>query len=584
MKITRLYRELLQSMNVVEDDDKILKLQSYTGEYLNPISITVPRPDGEMALPLMIVSEDIVNSKEDFGVLKFHPFAESSFGGQSEVQNALIRWASGKMVASILNIITKLASDIFDNNCKGYRTPFLKSMGKIIPEVPDKSHASVMKVLMKVVNNQTGISGSRPVGRFIMGRKHKVISCNRYAAWRMQLMSTFSETHINGTPTTNKLTTPFIQGLFNLVMGAPSEEDPSNEVYFLNGANGSDAPYFRAFLTTYLEMADHLNEIVRGMGKDNSGLLLATGWKSLLTEFDDLRKECRIDYEGNTGHSPKGEAVEDVAEVVAPPVPKQTAKPANSAPAMHSNTQTKEAVMSEETPRRRSNLGFGSRRERSPEPTNHAVAEAPRMGKNEAHLANPQMRHQAEQPVESQRPTREWSAPQQQAPQEREVHVQDALGNFLFDSARQPWYVRERDLPKYYFLQAIDRFGNPRFKEDGTPILEEISERELRTIVMRSGGMPPQAAAPYGQPQQGYRAPQQPIQYDPRNPANQPGSGVVMRTQPAPQYAQQPPQYGQPQPQYGQQPQYAQQQPQYAQQQPQYAQQNGYPPQYPTYR
>lgn len=566
MKLSDLYLSLTAALDVFPNEEAKYLCANY-GEEIIPITVPVTRDGQTVNLPMIIPDDEVMKMEEDGTTIKFHPYAESPFGGQSEVLNRLIILASGKLCTTVIDLVDQLIniSVNFEESDK-YSNKTMQLI-KGMPSVKkDKSREKILDYARRVFKANTAITGKHPLLRLNVGRRERDdIKALRWCELSLPVLKDEGDLRIFGVKAPSKLAYDTVYSAFATVLGHSSLTEDNKA--FLNGTLSQTAPYFQAFLLTLKEATEHFNGILAAMGRQgNKSAKLAVDWFGLLDDPDKLVKEIPVPFEGNVGKADgKSNSIAN-SEGASAPKATPVSVELNSKPAPIQEPMQETHVRDQTQPISNKDTVNSMRKQTmSALHKTNASAASSSMRKQPIQVA-----HSDEAPVEvaeaAKKPqleigtrSREASSVSSQlqvGTRIREVHVHDALGQPVMTRSGQPVMAPSNDkIHKELFIIAHDRNGAIAWNGD-IPHLDPVTRIELDRIKQRNQQPGGYAAAPAAQP--GYGQPNHPQQFaNPNDPRNQYPLAAAPGHygQPTPQQA-----YGQPgynqsgygQPTYGQ--------------------------------
>ena len=507
MRLTTLYKKLLQSADVVENENGCLSM-AYGGTQ-TPVLATINRLGTQVTLPIVLPTQEVIDAEEDGTLVKFHPFAESPFADQSEVFNKLQILLSGRVCAVVQGLVITVINTTVSGNVGGESSNELLQLIRDIPSVDKpKAQEKVIKFADMIAKRHTSITGQFPVVRFNVGRrKRNDIEAIRWAELSMPVLDTDEEDmRIFGVKAPSRTAFNVVMEAYRAVLPTPSVEGHISAC--LAGTNSTTAPYFISLLKSYLSVVKHLNEVARTLNIESSDeLITATDWKTLITKAETLTNEIDIDFEGNVGIS-TGKAADlsnttgTVAEAAAPVVVEMEEPEVFEVP--NPQHPREEKIMTSNHPWRKKTARVMNTRHVSSPETSATVAEVTPVKKSRM-LApeKPRAIHQTQSTHTSSRRL----VPEKMR---SEKQLMDSLGQPLIYSNGEPYMVTREEEPNILFIVKTGPNGYPEFKEDGTPRITEIDELTRREMLfeMRQHQQHNQAS---------YTRPPQYAQNDPRN-------------------------------------------------------------------
>jgi len=552
MKLSDLYLALAAALDVFPNEETKYLCANY-GEEIVPITVPVVRNGQTVNLPVIIPDDEVMKVEEDGTTIKFHPYAESPFGGQSEMLNRLIILAGGKLCTTVISLVSQLINlsvnyEEFDK----YSNKTMQLIGKLPPVKKDKSREKILEYANKVMRANTAIAGQHPLLRINVGRRERSdIKALRWCELSLPVLKDDGDMRIFGVKAPSKLAYDTVYGAFATVLGHDSLTE-DNKV-FLNGSLSQTAPYFQALLKTLKEATEHFNHVLSQMGRQgDKSAKLNTDWFGLLDDPDTLVKEIPVPFEGNVGKADGKSASIAVAEGTQAPKPaainmELSSKAKAPAPVTQSVAQTT-------TIDHKDTMNTMRKQTMSALHKTNASAASTSMRKQPAQSA---VRDEA--PVEvaetAKKPqleigtrSREVASANNQlqiGARVRETQVHDALGEPVFTRNGQPLMMPSTDkIHKELFIIAREPNGTIAWNGD-VPHLDPITRIEVDRLKQQRQGNGAYGAGPA---RMGYQP--QPAAFanpnDPRNryqlaaPPAQPGYGQPA----APGYGQ--PGYGQP--------------------------------------
>lgn len=300
LPLHKLYEALLAALDTKPAEDGTLMYHTGTSEV--PILIPIARGDEIDDLPLVLPTPEELSTSEDGTTIKFHPYSEAAHGNLSEVQNRLSILMAGKVCLSMQRLIKNLALISTDYQSPDKYSTRLMQLIKAAPSVKtDKAAKAVLGYVEKVMNAHTSIAGERPLVKINLGRKVRddVDGC-RWCEWTFPNPIDEDEKRIFGVKAPNKDSFYTVAEIYRIVVG----EAFSNGRGYLMGVDTRTAPSFQVSLMSLLAVANHINKLVKIIGKHaDRDALIDTSWDGLLDDPNELVKEIRAKFEGNIGRN-----------------------------------------------------------------------------------------------------------------------------------------------------------------------------------------------------------------------------------------------------------------------------------------
>jgi hypothetical protein len=277
-ELTTFYTALLQSAGLTIDKE--------TGGVFLPCGgaeVTV-KIDGKEK-PLVIPYADVLRNAEWCNVIGFHPTCESSYAGQSQVLNTLVKILGmsyyDKMQMLVGTIIT-LGADKSKHD--GLPLPVLEYFAEIGEVTP-----AVSKLFTELVKKNTGIGGAFPLFSLRLHRGGNIEdelfsrTCNIIPNVLTSKLFGTNNHSVKGRETLLKI----YESVF-----------PEKIVY---GSNHSAMPYFMALLSTYYNAMGKLNKLNHMLGKFSKNDETSLTWYKDIGKLSQWSKQIPQTLRGNVG-------------------------------------------------------------------------------------------------------------------------------------------------------------------------------------------------------------------------------------------------------------------------------------------
>jgi hypothetical protein len=277
-ELTTFYTALLQSAGVTIDKE--------TGGVFLPAGgteVTV-KIDGKEK-PLVIPYADVLRKADWCNIIGFHPTCESSYAGQSQVLNTLLKLLSmayyDKMQLLVGTIIALGADKSKHDSLPLPLLEYFANLGEITP--------SVNKLFAELVKKNTGISGAYPL-----------------FSLRLHRGGTIDEELFSRTCTIvpNVITSKLFGSTNHSIKARETLLKIYESVFpdkLVYGSNHSSMPYFMVLLSTYYHGIGKLNKLNHMLGKfstiDETSLI----WYKNIGQLSQWAKQIPQVLRGNVG-------------------------------------------------------------------------------------------------------------------------------------------------------------------------------------------------------------------------------------------------------------------------------------------
>lgn len=566
MKVETHLTNLLKSIGIVQDENGYLTIPPFPGSDVGTtltVPILYPGEATQTLRPIKIPNAEMIAGIEDNSFLKFCPFSESVFSGQSEVFNKLLIWSNMLLSMTFAKLVTGVTEKLLDVENIGKWDNDAIDWFSSIENLPKstKNAKEVHNFLGKALANSTGATGSKALVRMRSSRNEAITTKNLPGAYvgtassngsflratALRVMILEDDFYLTKCPRPSIKASAI--SIIEKILGDMHEASKGIVIYGISNSNS--APYYESYLATMQELQKRWQPIVKMLVKSDAKFedkLPSLAWRTWHANFDDLytgfTTEFDIRFIGNVGNADNARNVEDPEEIdVASTRPagglsiKPLHQPSQATVAVKQATPTfqQAEVVEEDEPTSpilhnglrvarssfvRPDFNEETKMNLSPDSFNNAGV--PRFGAKKPDAVQQPQRTAAVQQSSSPQVAKP-SAPQQGKPMSQheprreqrnsgglrikeapvqEVQLVDSYGNALWLSNGQPFLIAEDKYPQMSFTQEINEHGRPVFEKDGTPSLVEIR-----------GNSAPRNQAPAHQPQ-GYP----PAQYPPAIP------------------------------------------------------------------
>lgn len=331
MDITALYKSILESMNVVADEDGMLSLETST---LSPITVG----DKRLALPTRSVLADGDFSK----IVVFHPLSEDVTKSESAVLQRIRKILSLRLMQSLQYLSTELLSIAATPATHGSLTP---TQHKLLLKPLAKADSSTVDQLSDIMD-RLSLTGSQKLINFYLKRGGKLDNkgYSRAAIVSFPMLQELEKPDRKVYGVTVKVENlKVIKALFNIIVPGHAV----TETYSF-GSNSKVAPYFHAMLGAYAKVAKQINAVAADFKEVLSAydsIIIDTSWVEFAEDLTPYNNKLEP-MEGNMGtivseeaqetiSKSKGINIDDVVsgnEIIAEQRPAPTYTPAIAAP------------------------------------------------------------------------------------------------------------------------------------------------------------------------------------------------------------------------------------------------------------
>lgn len=260
---------------------------------------------GDKVLPLVLPTAEILkelNLNED--AVAFHPACESRFKGQSEILNMLVVKANMRLMVTMQQTITAIIDAASDPKIQ--RT-LNKRQNDLFIQLP-KVTKPTLRYLNKVFKKTTGITGTR-----------------RFLGLHLSRGGELGTVHYDRICTFNTPIQDAKQPLYGIEDSITAQRAFSAALDIVipenadSGNSDNNTPYLIALLTTYSNVAKHLNGIRNILGKLKGGTNhIDVAWFDDLVNLSAMAKDLPQTLPGNAGSGIKEES--SINEPVTNPV------------------------------------------------------------------------------------------------------------------------------------------------------------------------------------------------------------------------------------------------------------------------
>ena len=277
-ELTTFYTQLLESAGLTIDKETGGVFLPYGGT-----EVTV-KIDGKDK-PLVIPYHGVLRNAEWCDVIGFHPTCESSYAGQSQVLNVLLKVFSmtyheklQELVGTIITLWTQ----------KGNNDSFPLPLLEYFSEIGEISPA-VEKLFTEIVKKNTGISGAYPLLSFRLHRGGSID--DELFSRTCNIVPTVVTTKLFGT------TNHSIKGRETLLKIYESLL-PEKLIY---GSNHNSMPYLMVLMVTFYNAMSKLNKINFMLGKYSKTEETSLLWYKNITKLGQWGKLIPQVLRGNVG-------------------------------------------------------------------------------------------------------------------------------------------------------------------------------------------------------------------------------------------------------------------------------------------
>lgn len=315
--IVKFYQQFLSDLGLTcKEDGEIVVVD---GDNTVPIRVKIKRDNGYEQLPLYLPIDSQLEHDDGKKVF-FHPACESSYRGQSEILNALIKLVNAKVNSSAALTIDSLLELAVN---KDSHSKLSQPVMELIKQLPEVSPVTV-KGWRKLFTRTSDFNGPTPMITISVGRDKLVhgVKCSRIATLKVPLMESDNLYGVN----LSKIAESTIRKTFDILMG---DED------IINGSNSPTAPYFIALAKTFNQAMMNITAISKKLGSRMKSEIEYDGrWVNSLDKLHDwYRNNFYIQLIGNIGQG-KNTEEHEVSNIV-PATPSQ--KPVNAPPPQPQN-------------------------------------------------------------------------------------------------------------------------------------------------------------------------------------------------------------------------------------------------------
>lgn len=257
------------------------------GEQAVAFHVRVKRASGYVKLPLYLPTDKALH-EDDGSRVYFHPACESTYKGQSEVLNAILKMANLSIFNATVCTIESLLS-ISANKDAHSKLP--QPLMELVAELPTVSNITV-KAWRKIASKATDFTGPQPMCALSLHRDKVVhdVKCARVAALKLPIL----DAEDLYCPGISKIANDAIRKAFELLFGSST---------IIQGSNSPTAPYFTALIKAYHDVMSRISTVTRLLGTHMvKEIEYAGGWVKNVDKLHDWYRTEFFDwYEGNIG-------------------------------------------------------------------------------------------------------------------------------------------------------------------------------------------------------------------------------------------------------------------------------------------
>lgn len=290
MDIVEFYRQLLQSLGCSISPEGLVST-TINGS-AEPMIVTKAN-NKRLTLPTPFYLD---NPNEE-ALVQFHPMSEGYDKGESEVLTSLKRLIASHLMFRICDVMALVAKIAADHELqKNLKPSATREFSKYLKDFDKKSYKLVMDILGKINPSDRDHKG-RALSTIcitllrrqeIFGKPYQRVAVVSFPLMEAILvakeeMIETGTSKIFGITPGRKNQYDILANLFNFIF--PDAETIGS---WSMGSNSLAAPYFHALLTTYVKIAERLNEVVNMVSKNASKeypeLLYNLTWKDQLND------------------------------------------------------------------------------------------------------------------------------------------------------------------------------------------------------------------------------------------------------------------------------------------------------------
>ncbi len=350
MRLTSLYKNILESLNVQADELGLLTHHSFDGQR-ELLNVEVDGVVKRLTLP----TDELLRKGLPAELVAFHPLSEVSNRGESEVFMRLKSLVSLRLTSSLMSVLIELAELAADKAKHAELSPKLHVLLEALPNADKKFVSALEDILGASVaggrNRLINIYMKR--GGTYMGSKRA-----RVAVVSFPILEALDDPDRKpfGVAVRQK-DVPQLKALFNMVL--PN----SDSVGAYNTYSDSlDAPNFEALMLAFAKVGSSINAVIKLASKyieDASALKMDLKWVSELADIAELRHEIPP-LEGNKGVPLKGMKADAAPDAM--PIVQEQMRAAPSTKIINTEPvkRTQPPVVEDEAPASLFNTNFSS--------------------------------------------------------------------------------------------------------------------------------------------------------------------------------------------------------------------------------
>jgi hypothetical protein len=288
--LVKVYREILHSLNVVDDADGLCSVK--VGDQLFPISIK----DKRLVLP----TPEVLRNGDWRSLVAFHPMAENVMRGESPVIGKLRSLIGMRLSHTLIQLLHGLVEITSNASSHSKLPPKLADLLSTMPDADAKTAAALEKILES--------TEARAPEKFISIYLKRPGTLHGEKFSRLAVVTfPFAEEFEDAEPTVfgvklRKKDYEGLEKLFHFIV-------PGCDTYekYSAGSNSMYAPVFDALLRAYVNVAEQLNSVTKAYSKhlvDAKSLLIDLSWAAEMSDIK-IYRDLIPTLDGNDGDLPK---------------------------------------------------------------------------------------------------------------------------------------------------------------------------------------------------------------------------------------------------------------------------------------